>query len=356
MRMSAALDQTRLEAFGERALQIVNDAGLAFLLSIGHRTGLFDAMAGMQPAASAEIALAAGLNERYVREWLNGLAVGGVIEYDRAAATYRLPPEHAALLTRGAGPDNLAFQGQYLAMLGEVEDGIVEAFRHGGGVSYAHFPRFQGLMAAESAQSFDLALVDGVLQLAPGLTGRLTAGIDVADVGCGQGHAVNVMAGAFPASRFTGLDQSEEGIAAAWAEAEESGLSNVRFEVRDIATMAGEFDLVTAFDVVHDQARPREVLSSVHASLRPGGTFLCADIAASSDVAENLDHPLGPWLYTISLMHCMTVSLAAGGEGLGAMWGEQTALRYLREAGFTVDGARHVEGDPMNVYYLCRRN
>ena len=352
----AELDQARLDAFAERAAQIVNDAGLAFHLSIGHRTGLFDTMAGMAPATSARIAAEAGLHERYVREWLNGLTVGRVVEFDPSSSTYALPPEHAAFLTRAAGVDNVAFQGQYLAMFGDIEDEIVEAFSRGGGVSYSKFPRFQALMAAESGQSFDLALVGAVLPLVPGLVERLREGIEVADVGCGQGHAVNVMARAFPDSRFTGLDLSDEGIAAARTEADEWGLSNVRFERQDIATLQGAFDMVTGFDIVHDQARPKEVLAAVHSSLRPGGVFLCADIAASSNVEENLDHPLGPWLYTFSLMHCMTVSLAEGGEGLGTMWGEQAATRYFREAGFEVEEPRHVEGDPVNVFYICRKD
>ena len=346
------MDEARAEAFAERRVGIVNDAGLAILCSIGHRTGLFDEMAGMEPATSREIAERAHADERYVREWLGGMVLGGIVDHDRETATYRLPEEHAAFVTRAAGVDNLAYQGQYLAMFGAVEDDIVACFREGGGVPYARFPRFQALMAAESAMSFDVALVDGVIPLVPGLADRLGSGIEVADVGCGQGHAINVMAQAFPNSRFTGLDISEEAIDAAWMETKEMGLGNTTFEVRDIATLRGAFDLVTGFDIVHDQARPREVLQAIRASLRPGGTFLCADIAMQSELADNLDHPLGPWFYTFSLMHCMTVSLAEGGEGLGTAWGEQTARRYFEEAGFRVDAVEHVEGDPVNVFYV----
>ena len=110
---------------------------------------------------------------------------------------------------------------------------------------------------------------------------------------------------------------------------------------------------MTGFDIVHDQARPRQVLASIRAALRPDGVFLCADVAASSKVHENLDHPRAPWLYTWSLSHCMTVSLAADGEGLGAMWGEDRAVEYLQRAGFHVEEPRHVDGDPVNVFYVC---
>ena len=342
-----------MDAFAERALGIINGAGLGYVLSVGHRTGLFDTLAGMAPATASAIAETAGLRERYVREWLNGATVGRVLDHDPDHGTYWLPPEHAAFLTRAAGSDNLAFQAQYLAMFGLVEDDIVACFREGGGVPYNRFPAFQALMAEESASAYDSALVDEVLPLVPGLIDRLTQGIDVADVGCGQGHAINVMAAAFPNSRFTGLDLSQEAITTARAEAGRLGLPNAAFEVLDIATLTGAFDLITGFDIVHDQAQPRDVLTAIHAALRPGGVFLCADIAGSSKVHENLDHPIGPWLYTVSLFHCMTVSLAYDGEGLGTMWGEDVALQYFTQAGFRVEEPRHVDGDPVNVYYVC---
>ena len=188
---------------------------------------------------------------------------------------------------------------------------------------YSEFPEFQGLMAEDSAMVFDATLLDVVLPLVPGLPDRLRAGIDVADVGCGCGHAINLMAAAYPASRFVGIDFSTEGIATATAEAAARGLTNTSFEERDAATLDGPpaFDLVTTFDAIHDQADPARVLRGIHDMLRPGGTYLCVDIRASSDLADNVDHPLGPFLYTVSCMHCMTVSLAQDGAGLGAVVG-----------------------------------
>lgn len=233
--MGQELDLARMGSFAERALGIINGAGLGYLLSVGHRTGLFDTMAGMEPATATVIAETAGLHERYVREWLNGATVGRVIEHDPERATYWLPPEHAAVVTRAAGSGNLAYHAQYLATFGRVEDDIVACFRDGGGVPYSEFPALQALMAGRSAAAYDAALVDGVLPLVPGLVDRLTQGIDVADVGCGQGHAICVMAAAFPNSRFTGLDLSHESITSARAEADWLGLANAAFEVLDIA-------------------------------------------------------------------------------------------------------------------------
>src|SRR5947209_3510262 len=209
------------DAFSERMVAAIDAASLALLLSIGHQTGLFDTMAGLRPATSAQIAEAAGLDERYVREWLGGMATGRVVEYDAATGTYALPDHRAQVLTSAAGPDNLALVAQFIPLLSEVEQKVISCFRAGGGVSYSQFPRFHTLMAEMSGVVFDAALVDVVVPLVDGLPERLRAGADVADFGCGSGHAVNVMARAFPASRFTGIDFSEEAIASGRSEAAE---------------------------------------------------------------------------------------------------------------------------------------
>lgn len=345
------------EVFAGELLGILNAGTLSLMISVGHRTGLFDTMSGLAPSTSAEVAEAAGLQERYVREWLGAMTTGRVVDHDPQAGTYFLPPERAGFLTRSAGPNNLASTAQFVAMLGRVESKVVESFRTGGGVPYSEYPEFQELMAEDSAMVFDATLLDVTVPLVPGLHERLTTGIDVADVGCGSGHAINLLAQAYPASRFVGLDFSEEGVAAGRREASEKGLSNARFEVQDAAELTGPpaYDLVTTFDAVHDQAHPARVLQGIHDVLRPGGTYLCVDVQASSHVHDNLDHPLGTFLYTVSCMHCMTVSLALGGDGLGAAWGEQLAKQMLGEAGFTDITVHTVEGDIVNNYYVATR-
>ncbi|MEU6047942.1 class I SAM-dependent methyltransferase [Streptomyces griseus] len=350
-------DPARQEEFAGRMVEVLNDACLGYLCSLGHRTRLFDVMAGLPPSTSEEIADAAGLNERYVREWLGGVTVGGIVGYDPADGTYRLPPEHAASLCRAAGPDNLASFLQDLALIGLVEDEVVTAFRDGGGVPYSSYPKFQELQAEETARVYDAALVDVIIPLAPGLPELLGSGggLDVLDVGTGQGHAVNLLARAFPASRFTGVDMSEGGIAAARAEATRLGLRNAHFDLADAAAVTGPYDLITAFDVIHDLARPAETLAAVAGALRDDGVFLMGDIAASSRLEENLDLPLGPTLYAFSVFYCMTTSLSEGGAGLGTVWGRQTALRMLKEAGFGEVAVREVEGDILNVYYVARK-
>jgi 2-polyprenyl-3-methyl-5-hydroxy-6-metoxy-1,4-benzoquinol methylase len=350
------IDATRAEAFAGRTVQILNDAMLALLFSVGHQTGLFDTMAELAPSTSDQIAAAAGLDERYVREWLAGLTVGGIVEHDPATGTYVLPPEHATCLTRAAGPNNLASFAQYGALFGELEGEVVQAFKDGRGVPYSSMPRFQALQAEESAQMQDGGLIDITLPLVDGLVDRLRSGIDVLDIGCGHGHAVNLIADAFPSSRVNGIDISEQGILAARAEAERLRLGNARFEVRDALTIGdGEYDLVTTFDVVHDLPQPAETVAAIFRALRPGGVYLMIDIAASSHVHENIEHPLGPALYTASIFHCMSVSLAGGGPGLGAMWGEQAALELLERAGFGQVEVKRVETDFLNNYYIARK-
>ena len=352
------LDQARSEAFAERMIGVLNDGAIALMTSIGHRTGLFDAMAGLPPSSSEQIASASDLNERYVREWLAAMVVGGVVEHDPENGTYRLPHEHAAWLTRTATPDNIAVAAQFVPVLASVEDGIVECFEQGGGVPYSAFGRFHEVMAEDSGQTVVAALTDSILPLVPGLTGRLEEGIDVLDVGCGSGRALNLLARKFPNSRFVGYDFSEEAIARARAEAQEHGMTNVRFELKDAAALDEKecYDLITTFDAVHDQADPVAVLKGIAEALREDGVYLMQDIAGSSHHHNNLDHPIGPFLYTISCMHCMTVSLAQGGAGLGAMWGEEKAKQMLEEAGFTKVEIEQLPHDFQNYYYIATKS
>jgi SAM-dependent methyltransferase len=352
------IDADRADAFADRMLGILNSGAIAIMVSLGDRTGLFDAMAKMPPADSHEIAAKAGLNERYVREWLGAMVTGGIVRHDPKDGSYRLPAEHAACLTRAAAPNNIAAFTQYIPQLGAVEDQIVECFHKGGGVPYEAFVRFHDIMAEDSGQTVLPALIQSILPLVPGLTGRLEAGIDVLDVGCGSGLALALMAETFPKSRFTGYDFSGDGIGRARAEAKRRGLANLRFEVKDAAALdeVDAYDLIATFDAVHDQARPATVLRNIHWALRPDGVYLMQDIAGSSHVHRNMDHPMGPLLYTVSCMHCMTVSLAQGGDGLGAMWGEEKACEMLADAGFESVRVERLPHDVQNSYYVVHKS
>jgi 2-polyprenyl-3-methyl-5-hydroxy-6-metoxy-1,4-benzoquinol methylase len=352
-----AFDEARSEAFAERFVAGLNEASLMLMYSVGHRTGLFDAMDGLDWSTSARIAEAAALDERYVREWLGAMVTGKVVDYRPDDATYRLPAEHARWLTRRVSPENVAVTSQWLSVLGCVESRIVETFKTGGGLGYECFHRFHETMAEESSQTVVSALQEHILPLSDGLADNLDRGIRALDVGCGSGRAACRLAEAFPNSDFTGYDLCEDAVEAANALAREQGLTNLRFEVRDITHLdePGSYDLVTAFDVVHDQKDPVAVLANIHSVLKPGGTFLMQDIAGSSYLEKNLDHPIGPFGYTVSTMHCMTVSLAQGGAGLGTMWGEELAEQMLIEAGFTGISKHKLDHDFINVYFVMVR-
>lgn len=350
-------DTGAAEAFGERMLETLNAGALSLMLSVGHRTGLFDTLAGMPPATSREIADAAGLDERYVREWLGAMVTGRVVDVEAGSGTYRLPPEHAASLTRAASPANMAVTCQWIPLLGSVESEIVDCFRNGGGVPYASYERFHQVMAEESDQTVVAAIVDDILPGIEGIVERLESGIDVLDVGCGSGRAVLRLAETYPNSRFTGYDFSAEAVASANAEAAGQGLSNVRFEAKDAAQIdvCDGFDLITAFDAIHDQAHPDAVLAGISRALRGDGLFLMQDIAGTSHVHQDVEHPIGTFLYTVSCMHCMTVSLANEGAGLGAMWGSETACRMLADAGFGDVEVKSLPHDVINYYYTARK-
>ena len=224
-------------------------------------------------------------------------------------------------------------------------------------IPYPTYERFHEVMAESSGKRFDATLVDVVLPMVPGLVEALRSGIAVADFGTGRGHAVNVMAKAFPNSTFTGIDFSDDALAVGRAEATAWGLDNVAFVAADAAELTDEevYDFITTFDAVHDQARPQAMVDGIHRALRPGGHWLCVDIRASSHVGENLDHPMGTFMYAVSCQHCMSVSLAYDGEGLGAMWGVQKAKEIFATSGFTDVEVRTVDFDPMNNYYICHK-
>ena len=359
-RKFAGFDSAKAEAFAGEILAALNHGALCLMTSIGHRTGLFDTMSALPPSTSDAIAEKAGLNERYVREWLGAMVTGGVIEVEPSTGKYRLPAEHAAHLTRAAAADNMAVFSQYIAVMGGVEDEIVECFFRGGGVPYEKFPRFHAVMAEDSGQSVLSSLESHILPLIPGLTDRLTTGIRVLDAGCGSGRIMNRLAELYPISHFTGIDLSPEAIGKARAEASQKGLRNIEFIVRDltgfdVTAKPGEFDLITTFDAVHDQARPLDVLKVIHRALKADGWYLMQDIRGSSHVHKNLDHPIGTFLYAISTMHCMTVSLAQGGEGLGAMWGEEKTREYLQNAGFRHVQTNRLAHDIQNNWYVVRK-
>ncbi|MBC2778752.1 class I SAM-dependent methyltransferase [Parasphingopyxis marina] len=346
----------RQQEFSERLLGMLNDAAASMMISIGHRTGLFTVMQDGRAVTSAELAEKAKLHERYVREWLGAMTTARIVSFDPASGKFTLPADHGAFLGEGAEIANMAGTFQFISILGGVESKIVDCFENGGGVPYEEYERFHECMAEESDVTVVAGLEDHILPMAPGLIAKLEAGIDVADIGCGSGHALIYLGALYPNSRFTGFDLCEEAVVTAIAEAKERGLSNVDFVKQDATLLEGSglFDAIFTFDAVHDQAQPATVLAHIRRLLKDDGVYLMQDIDAQTPVEANIDHPMGTFVYTISCMHCMTVSLAQGGVGLGAAWGEQLAEAMLKDAGFRSVSVQRLPHDEMNLYFVCR--
>lgn len=349
------LDEAEVERFSRQLFGHVTSSFVTSMVDIGHRTGLFAALSH-GPATSPGLAARSGLHERYVREWLGAVVTAGIATFDAATREYSLPPEHAVCLT-GDTEANLAPFSQLSGLLAQHIEPVSRAFASGGGVPYsAYRPAFTAVMDGLGRATFDQLLVDAMLPLAGDLGQRLTAGLRVADIGCGTGHSTNLLARAFPASTFVGYDLAGDAIAAARREADTWGLRNVSFEVLDVAQLPSDpaIGAVFAFDAIHDQADPAGVLHRARSALAPGGWFVMLDVRASSHLENNLANPLAPLLYGISTLHCLTISLAQNGAGLGTVWGQELATEMLEEAGFVDINVHEVPGDPLDLLYVAR--
>ena len=359
---------TGQDLFSDKMTRILNYGALNLALAIGYRTGLLDAMDELEiPQTAESISLKTGLNVRYIKEWLGVMVTGEIVELTRAPDgenLYYLPQHCGDFLTRRAGNSNLGVYTQEMPLLTvSALDAVIRGFKTGAGIPYSNYPKFQKFMSHLADAKHVQVLVDRFLPAVDDgrLVGRLQAGIRVCDLGCAEGVALMLMAKAFPRSRFVGIDISTDAVAKAQNETRRQKLDNLDFMVLDAAFLPNRlelkqsFDYVTAFDAIHDQTRPQDVLRGIYHMLIPDGLFSMVDIAAQSNLADNLDHPMGPFLYTVSLMHCMPVGMVDGGAGLGMMWGRENAVEMLKEAGFQKVQVLEMPDDPFNFHYFCRK-
>jgi len=349
------MDRDAVRAFMERFMEMATGAALLGVVAVGDRTGLFAKLAGQGPLTLDEVRARSGLQERYLKEMLAALAAGGILVYDAKAETFELPDEHAACLADERSPYFLAGWTQSLPALMRAIPGVARACREGGGVSYAEFGEdmVAGIDRMNSPGT-RLLLARKWLPAMDGVVERLQQGIRVADVGCGSGTAAVAMARSFPRSQVIGFDVDETSIGRARELAARESASNVRFEQVGGESLPTDppFDLITTFDVIHDMVRPRAVLKRIREALRPDGAYLMVEPAAGDTLAENLG-PNGALLYSMSTLHCMTVSLAHGGEGLGTAWGPRRAEELCRGAGFGRFRRLEIE-NPFNAFYEVR--
>lgn len=344
-------------AAGDAARTLVghlSSAMLVTLLELGRRTGLLTALRDT-PHTLDELAEATGVVPRYAREWLGAMVTGGVVSHDADVDTYVLPAEQAAVLLDPT-PYNLSGMVSVATGTAQALDQLEVAFREGGGIWYGDHPLdVDEVMDRMSRHRYDALLVDVYLAQVPGLLDRLEQGASVLELGCGQGHAARLLARRFPASEVTGLDVSPGAVAAARDRAAAEGLDGVTFVEGSAADPpAGPWDIVCAFDVVHDLADPHGVLAAVRRVTAPDGVFLMVDSGAPPTLAEQTALPWAPMMYGVSIGHCLTVSLAQQGEGLGAMWGREAARSALAAAGFDEVTTYELKGDPMDLLYVAR--
>jgi SAM-dependent methyltransferase len=343
------LDQAELERFTH---QIIGDLGAAMssvLIRIGDRLGLYRLLGDSAPTTSLDLAEQAGLDERYVREWLHNQAAAGWVSYDPEHATFTLPPEHAALVSDENSPAFLLGGFDFVAAAWADEEVLATAFRTGDGIGWhQHDTRLFSGTERFFRPGYQANLVSTWLPALDGVVERLHEGIRVADVGCGYGAATVLLAAAFPRSTFTGFDYHDASIAAARVRAVDAGVeSNVSFEVAGAKDFTGQYDLLCLFDCLHDMGDPVGAARWVRQALRPGGSVLLVE-PAGSDRPEDSHHALGRLFYACSTAICLPGSLAQEGRlGLGNQAGPSRLVELLHEAGFT--SVRLATSTPINA-------
>lgn len=354
---TTSIDQEKLNEAVGRVLGDYLSTMIGPLIYIGDRNGLFAAMDGAGPLTPGNLAEKTGQSPRYVREWLGAMACAGHVEYDRRTDTYTLAPEVAMLLANPDSPVFLAGNFQMLPTFYRNAAQVADAFRSGGGVPQTEYGEefWTGFERFTRAQFLNHLLQEWI----PGLDGvenKLHQGARVADVGCGNAQALIILARAFPRSHFVGYDNYALAVDMARRRIAEAALKDrISIQLRDVSDGLPEtYDLITAFDVVHDMVDPLQALRQIRAALAPGGTLMWTEFNVSENLGENLGHPvnLGKFAYSASTMYCMTTSLARGGAGIGTCIGHQ-AEDLAREAGFT-HFRRLPLNDPFTVVYEAR--
>jgi SAM-dependent methyltransferase len=350
-------DQARADAFVGKVVGDTVGLATTAMASIGDRLGLFKALAESGPSTSAGLATRTGTHERYVTEWLAAMANAGYLEYNPATKQYTLPPEHAPVLARETGP--VFFGGvheEFVGLLGSFEK-LLGHIRSGGGLGLDDYPdsMYEGIDRF-TAGWFENLLIPVWLPLVPHVVNKLEQGARLADVGCGRGRALIKLAQAFPESRFVGYEIYAPNVDAATKNVRTAGLED-RITIRHADAsegLAGRYDVITTFDVVHDAVNPRGMLRGIHDALQPDGSYLCLEINCSDKPEEN-HGPIGALLQSCSVLLCLTLSLSGGGEGLGTLGLPEPKLRELgTEAGFS--SVRRIPmQNPFNSLYELTR-
>jgi len=352
--LEPSVDIDKLNAFIGRALNDLSAGYGGVMVSLGHRLGLFKAMAGAGPLSSRELAERAGCAERYVREWLGSNVAGGYILYHSLSDSYELPPEHAFVLANEDSPAFVPAAWAVPASMWFDEDKAVEAFRSGKGVPWGeHDGRLHCGVAAFYRNAYRSSLVQEWLPALDGVVDKLKRGGLVADVGCGHGHSTALMAHAFPEAEFRGYDTHAASITEAARLARETRLANASFAIaRADSYPVHGYDLICFFDCLHDMGDPISAAAHAAKSLAPDGTVLLVEPFAGDSLGDNIS-PVGRMYYASSATICCAHSVADGGRlVLGAQAGEARLAEVFHKAGFT--RFRRAAATPFNLILEAR--
>jgi 2-polyprenyl-3-methyl-5-hydroxy-6-metoxy-1,4-benzoquinol methylase len=340
-------------------LKLVGDVGTALaagLLLVGDRTGLFKAMAGAGMLSVDALAGRAGIAPRYVEEWLAVMAGAGYVEHDAAADTFMLPDEHALFLTDDSSEYYLGGLFQGLPGLLAMTPRLVSAFKTGEGVAFSEFgAELPCSLEAMNRSVYEHRLVRSWLPAMPGVVARLQAGGRALDVGCGTGVVPITLAKAFPTATVAGLDFDARSIDMARGHARNAGVADrVAFLAESVDALPTEpgWDFISTFDVIHDLPDPLGAMTRIRSALNEGGTYLMVEPKVADSLEKNVKNPFARMLYGMSCLHCVPQSLAQGGPGLGACWGEDRAREMAEEAGFARFERLEIRSPAMAFYAL----
>lgn len=351
-----AVQERTTEAFVEQAFADLAACYGGVTVSIGHRLGLYRALAGQGPVSSVELAGRTGCEERYVREWLNSQVAGGYLVYHDESETYELPAEHVPVLVDEDSPVFLATAFEIPASMWFDQERTLDAFRTGAGIPWGeHNGRLYCGIAAIYRNAYRASLVPEWLPALDGVVEKLERGARVADIGCGHGHSTVLMASAFERSRFVGFDTHDASLEAARDNAEEAGVAErVDFQRADASSYQGtHYDLICFFDTLHDLGDPVGAARHAHDALADDGTLLVVEPAAGDTVTDNLG-VIGRLYYTGSTALCVAHSRSEDvGLALGAQAGPARLAAVLREAGFR--SVRTAHETPFNIVLEARR-
>lgn len=329
--------ERKLNEFVEKAVSDLAAGYGGVMTVLGHKLGLYKAMAGAGPLGSSEIAKRTGCAERYVREWLNSQAAAGYVVYHPSSATYELTPEQALVLADANSPVFMPPAWEVPASMFLDEEKTIAAFRTGAGVAWdEHNERLFCGVAAFYRNGYRNSLVREWLPALRGVEEKLRAGAKVADVGCGHGHSTILMAEAFPKSRFWGFDYHQPSIETAREYARNAEIADrVSFEVAGATSYpAAGFDLICFFDCLHDMGDPVSAARHARNALAGDGTVMLVEPFANDRVEENLN-VVGRLYYSASTTLCCAHSLSENGAAaLGAQAGEARLATVFAKAGF----------------------